>query len=186
MSETRFVTATYREIAERFGIGIEGARIKAKRRAAKGLWRILPGNHPQDIIRVEIPEDEFTSGQSYQRGATHTPNDGGQTHPSQHDEERRDPNDIDALVELISQLTVQSAAMTDRLVNAEKGRAEAERDAAIAQAALAGAEARLAALQEQHLSDLKDVRERMKAETDKARAELAEWKARPWWRRLAG
>lgn len=186
MSETRFVTATYREIAERFGIGIEGARIKAKRRAAKGLWRIIPGNHPQDVIRVEIPEDEFASGQPSQRGAPYTHNDEVQTHPSQHNDERRDPNDIDALVELISQLTVQSAAMTDRLVNAEKGRADAERDAAIAQAALASAEARLAALQEQHLSDLKDMQERMKAEADKARAELAEWKARPWWRRLAG
>jgi hypothetical protein len=53
MSENRVVTATYREIAYRFGIGIEGARIKTKRRAAKGLWRIIPGNHPQDIIRVE-------------------------------------------------------------------------------------------------------------------------------------
>jgi hypothetical protein len=186
MSETRFVTATYREIAERFGIGIEGARIKAKRRAAKGLWRIIPGNHPQDIIRVEIPEDEFASDQPTQRGAPHNPNVGGSAHPPQQEEERRDTNDIEALVELISQLTTQSTAMTDRLVDAEKGRAEAERDAAIAQAALISAEARLMAMQEKHLSDLKDLRDRMKAETDKARAELAEWKARPWWRRLAG
>jgi hypothetical protein len=186
MSETRFVTATYREIAERFGIGIEGARIKAKRRAAKGLWRIIPGNHPQDIIRVEIPEDEFVSTQPAQRGATYNPNDGPPTTLPQQEEERRDTNDIDALVELISQLTTQSAAMTDRLVDAEKGRAEAERDAAIAQAALASAEARLTAMQERHLSDLKELRDRMEAESDRARSELAEWKARPWWRRLAG
>ncbi len=186
MSEARCVTATYREIADRFGIGIEGARIKAKRRAAKGLWRIIPGNHPQDIIRVEIPEDEFASGQPLQRGGAHSPNDGTPTNPPQHEEERRDTNDIDALVELISQLTLQSAAMTDKLVGAEKGRAEAERDAAIAQAALASAEARLTAIQEKHLSDLKDLRDRMETEADKARSELAEWKARPWWRRLAG
>jgi hypothetical protein len=186
MSETRFVTATYREIAERFGIGIEGARIKAKRRAAKGLWRIIPGNHPQDIIRVEIPEDEFTSGQSSQRRTPYTPNEGGITPPSQHDEEHRETNDIDALVELISQLTAQSAAMTDRLVDAEKGRAEAERDAAIAQAALVNAEARLTALQEKHLLDLKELRDRLEEEASKARSELVEWKARPWWRRLAG
>jgi len=186
MSETRFVTATYREIAERFGIGIEGARIKAKRRAAKGLWRIIPGNHPQDIIRVEIPEDEFASAQPSQREAPHTPNDGGQTPLSRQDEERRETNDIDALVELISQLTAQSAAMTDRLVDAEKGRAEAERDAAIARSELAAAEARLAALQEKHLSDLKELRNRLEEEASKARSELAEWRARPWWRRLAG
>ncbi|GEO18728.1 hypothetical protein [Microvirga aerophila] len=186
MSETRFVTVTYREIAERFGIGIEGARIKAKRRAAKGLWRIIPGNHPQDIIRVEIPEDEFTSSQPAQRGATYNPNDGTPTTPPQQEEERRDANDIDALVELISQLTTQSAVMTDRLVDAEKGKAEAERDAAIARAALASAEARLTAMQEGYLSDLKELRDRMETESDRARSELAEWKARPWWRRLAG
>src|ERR687889_741962 len=67
------VSVTYREIAERFGIGIEGARIKAKRRAAKGQWLIIPGNHPQDIVRVEVPEEEWNSPQP---SPTHTPNDG--------------------------------------------------------------------------------------------------------------
>src|SRR5918994_2034371 len=139
MSETRFVTATYREIADQFGIGIEGARIKAKRRAAKGLWRIIPGNHPQDIIHVEIPEGEFAFGQAAQRGAPNNSNNQTPTNEPQQEPERKDTNDIDALVELISQLTAQSATMTNRLVDAEKGRAEAERDAAIAQAALVNA-----------------------------------------------
>jgi hypothetical protein len=76
--------------------------------------------------------------------------------------------------------------MTERLVDAEKGRADAERDAAIAQAALASAEARLATMQEQHLSELRNLQERMEAEADRARSELTEWRARPWWRRLAG
>jgi hypothetical protein len=183
MSETRFVTATYREIADRFGIGIEGARIKAKRRAAKGLWRIIPGNHPQDIIRVEIPEEEWNS---LQRSLPHYPNEGVPTLPPQQETERRDANDIDALVEIIPQLTAQLSTMTERLIEAEKGRAEAERDAAIVQATLASAEARLLTMQEQHLSELKGLRDRMEAETNKARSELVEWKARPWWRRLAG
>jgi len=183
MSETRFVTATYREIADRFGIGIEGARIKTKRRAAKSLWRIIPGNHPQDIIRVEIPEEEWKSPQ---RSPAHVPNEGTPTPPPQQEPERRGTNDIDALVEIIPQLTAQLSAMTERLIETEKGRAEAERDTAIAQAALASAEARLTALQEQHLSELKGLQDRMEAETTKARSELAEWKAKPWWRRLAG
>jgi chromosome segregation ATPase len=93
---------------------------------------------------------------------------------------------MDALVEIIPQLTAQLSAMTERLIEAEKGRAEAERDAAIAQAALASAEARLTVMQEQHLAELKELRDRMEAEANKARSELAEWKARPWWRRLAG
>lgn len=183
MSETRIVTATYREIADRFGIGIEGARIKTKRRAAKGLWRIIPGNHPQDIIRVEIPEEEWTSPQ---RGATNTPNDRIPTSPPPQEQERRGTNDIDMLVELIPQLTAQLSTMTDRLVEAEKGRAEAERDVAIAQAALANAETRLTTMQEQHLAELKELRDQMKAEADQAQSDLAEWKARPWWRRLVG
>ncbi len=40
-------------------------------------------------------------------------------------------------------------------------------------------------MQEQFLSELKELRDRMDAETNKARFELAEWKACPWWRRLA-
>lgn len=63
--------------------------------------------------------------------------------------------------------------------------AEVERDAAIAQAALASAEARHTAMHEQRLSELKELRDRMEAETNKARSELAEWKACPWWQRLA-
>jgi hypothetical protein len=183
MSENRVVTATYREIADRFGIGIEGARIKTKRRAAKGLWRIIPGNHPQDIIRVEIPEEEWNSPQ---RSPAHTPNEGTPTPPPQQEAERKNTNDMEALVEIIPHLTAQLSAMTERLIVSEKGRAEAERDAAIAQAALASAEARLTDMQEQHLSELKELRDRMEAESNKARSELADWKARSWWRRLAG
>jgi hypothetical protein len=183
MSENRFVTATYREIAEQFGIGIEGARIKTKRRAAKGLWRIVPGNHPQDIIRVEIPEEEWNSPQ---RSPTYTPNNETLTSLPQQAAERRDTNDINMLVELIPQLTAQLSAMADRLVDAEKGRAEAERDVTIAKAALANAEAQLTAMQEKHLSELKELRDQMSVEADRARSELAEWKGRPWWRRLAG
>src|SRR5687768_8379531 len=72
------VSVTYREIAERFGIGIEGARLKAKRRSAKGLWRIVPGNHPQDVVRVEVPEDEWANP-NVSRPAT--PHEGAPTRP---------------------------------------------------------------------------------------------------------
>ena len=177
------VSVTYREIAERFGIGIEGARIKAKRRAAKGLWRIIPGNHPQDVVRVEVPEDEWASPNAPRPTP---PNDGAQTLPPQQDTQRRDSNDLEALVELISQLHAQSTALTNRVVDAERGRAEAEKEAAIIRVSLEAAEARLAALQEQHLSELKAMRDLMAAEAEKVKGELADWKARPWWRRLAG
>jgi hypothetical protein len=41
---------TYAELAEHFGIGPDGARMKAKRRK----WRIVQ-NHPMDLVRVEVP-----------------------------------------------------------------------------------------------------------------------------------
>src|SRR4051812_4403378 len=174
------VSVTYREIAERFGIGVEGARLKAKRRAAKGSWRIVPGNHPQDVVRVEVPEDEWiTPNVPHPTG----PHEGTPSVPPtiapQQESQRKDANDLEALVGVISQLTTQAQAMTDRLIEAERGKAEAEKDTAIARAALQETENRLAALQEQHLSQLKALHERMESETSKARIELTEWKARP-------
>ena len=40
-------------------------------------------------------------------------------------------------------------------------------------------------MQERHLAELKSIQGQMEAKTARAVAELAEWKARPWWRRLA-
>ena len=181
------VSVTYREIAERFGIGIEGARLKAKRRSAKGLWRIVPGNHPQDVVRVEVPEDEWANPNV---SRPTPPHEGAPTRPPTilppHDPQRKDANDLEGLVAIISQLTAQSQAMTDRLIQAECSKAEAEKNTAVAQVALQEMEKRFTAMQEQHLSQLKALRERMDAETSKAWANLAKWKARPWWRRLAG
>jgi DNA repair exonuclease SbcCD ATPase subunit len=181
------VQVTYREIAERFGIGIEGARLKAKRRAAKGEWRIIPGNHPQDIVRVEMPANEFRAGPNKPpRTPPHAQNEGGATDPPQQEPQRRDTNDLEALVEVVSQLTAQSQAMTERLIEAERGRAEAERDTGIVRVEMKAIEAQLIAAQEKHVAALKALQERMAAETGQAQADLAAWKARPWWRRIAG
>ena len=45
----------YRELAERLHISPAAARKKAKRQAAAGLWRIIPGNHPADRVLIEVP-----------------------------------------------------------------------------------------------------------------------------------
>src|SRR5215207_915004 len=140
------VSVTYREIAERFGIGVEGARLKAKRRAAKGLWRIVPGNHPQDVVRVEVPEEEWATPPNVPRPTP--PHDGAPSNPPQQDSQRREANDLEPLAEIISELTARSTALTDRLIEAERAKAEAERDTAIARAALDAAEARILALQD--------------------------------------
>jgi methyl-accepting chemotaxis protein len=37
-----------------------------------------------------------------------------------------------------------------------------------------------------NITQARDAANRMEAGADQVRAQLAEWKARPWWRRLAG
>lgn len=193
MAQADVVTVTYREIAERYAIGIEGARLKAKRRAAKGEWRVLPSNHPQDIVRIEVPAEEWGEPVTV-RG---TPNKSPRTPPNVADAlpptdapqqvpQHRDTNDLEALVEVVSQLTAQSQSLTERLIQAERGRAEADRDAAIARAEAKALEAQLAAAQDRYVEELRALQERMEAETGRAQAELADWKDRPWWRRLVG
>jgi hypothetical protein len=57
---------TYRELAERLGISADAARMKAKRKAKAGRWAIIPGNHPSDTVRVELPAvdlDERVGGE---------------------------------------------------------------------------------------------------------------------------
>lgn len=165
MAGTELIQVTYREIAERFAIGIEGARIKAKRRAAKGEWRIIPGNHPQDIVRVEMPADEFRVGPpNPPRTPPHDRAEGLPTANTQQELQRRDTNDLETLVAVVSQLTQQSQAMVERLIEAERRKSEAERDTAIAHAELKVLEERVLLLQEQHLCELKAVQERLAEE----------------------
>lgn len=49
------IQLTYRELADRLGVSPDGARMRAKRAAQAGRWRIIKGNHPSDPVRVEIP-----------------------------------------------------------------------------------------------------------------------------------
>lgn len=53
------ILLTYRELADRLGVSPDGARMKAKRAVKAGRWRIIPGNHPSDPVRVEIPAAEL-------------------------------------------------------------------------------------------------------------------------------
>jgi hypothetical protein len=51
---------SYRELAKRFSISPDAARIKGKRRAKTGEWRIIPGNHSSDRVLVEVPISDLT------------------------------------------------------------------------------------------------------------------------------
>ena len=72
---------------------------------------------------------------------------------------------------------------------AEQRQAEIERMHSTITAAavqMPSMEARLAAAQEQHTAELKALQERMAGDAAEARDALAAWRARPWWRRIAG
>ena len=55
-----YVWLTYKELAERLGIGADSARHKARRRK----WDIQSGNHPRDSARVKVPLSIFDADQS--------------------------------------------------------------------------------------------------------------------------
>ena len=197
------VVATLREIADAHQIGVEAARTKARRRAAKGEWRILENNHPSDPIRVDMPATDFQRSPPIgddgapPSSAINDPRSGSSA-PLQHGS-----TVIEAMTEIVTTLTNRVADLTDRLVSAERDRAEALQDAALANGevrhlqekieiamnAHRNTEAARTALEETITSE----REangyeigRLSLKVEEAQAALAEFKLRPWWRRMAG
>src|SRR5690606_14894277 len=70
MPPDSFVIATYREIAERFGLGSpDAARVRAKR----AKWVREPTNHPLDPARVRVPMTEWEQAIDPQPDRPRTP-----------------------------------------------------------------------------------------------------------------
>ncbi len=57
---TDYAWLTYKELADRLGIGADSARHKARRRK----WEVQPGNHPRDSARVKVPMSIFDADRS--------------------------------------------------------------------------------------------------------------------------
>jgi hypothetical protein len=119
------VSLTYRELAHRLGITINSARIKARRRK----WLVLPGNHPLDPARVEVPS-EFLS-----RVAPCDVGDSGATGPSPGD---GDAEMADAISVIGDDRPVTGGATVPlsqalEMVTAERDRADRRLAEAIAQ-----------------------------------------------------
>ena len=197
------VVATLREIADAHQIGVEAARTKARRRAAKGEWRILENNHPSDPIRVDMPATDF------HRSPT-IGDDGPPPSFAAADTSHASPAILqhggavmEAMTEIVATLTDQVAGLTDRLVSAERDRSEVQRDAALANAevrhlqekietamtahrnteeARAATEATIVAERKAYGCEIG----RLNLAVEEARTALAEFKLQPWWKRLAG
>jgi hypothetical protein len=161
---------TYVELGERLGVTPDAARQKAIR----GRYRKQRGNDGKARVLVE-PEILLAAVQ------TQPPAD----HPDIQVDERMDaappvqtpetshPSATEtALVALLE----DQISFLKALVENERTRADRLQD-------------ELLSLAKTHTTTLErhsDEMRRMALEAEKARSDLVEWKARPWWRRLAG
>ena len=59
--EPELLHLTYKQLAERIGVSVDAARMKAKRENKKGRWQIIAGNHPSDKVTVIIPEIDLNA-----------------------------------------------------------------------------------------------------------------------------
>lgn len=189
---------TYAEIEEAFSLKPASARQLVRRQG----WRRLPGNDGR--TRIEIPIEEFERAL---KRDVETPLDESEIDaepPVEGPLERTFVAFLTAHIERLERALTEaqqalSQAVADRSAETEKsdhlvgevaalarqlaqvveeaGGRERELQARLALADAAAAQSRV---------ELSALEKRAEAETAQARAELEAWKARPWWRRLAG
>lgn len=54
------IRLTYRELADRLGLSLDAAKMKARRAAKGGQWKIVPGNYPNAPVSIEVPTAAIT------------------------------------------------------------------------------------------------------------------------------
>jgi DNA repair exonuclease SbcCD ATPase subunit len=172
---------TYHEAAAALRMTPESIRARARREH----WRKQLGNDGKALILVPVDAEGIPPGDTDGDAPASRPVKRPETNPS-----------VTALQTRISEL---EARATELRADVERERAEQlqERERAdrltdeVANLAkqlattVEKATARERDLRDQ-IDQAKESWDRMNAEADKARSELAKWKARPWWKRLAG
>lgn len=158
---------TYRALAERLGISPDAARMKAKRKAKSGDWRIIPGNHPSDAVLVEAPLAELN-------GAERVGRERGERAGGEHIPRTREPERANALAEqaLASLADAQARIreLTDQLIETKDAHRQDAAELAAAEMRELGTKAEL----ERAMADIVGLRDQL------ARVQ------RPWWRKLTG
>lgn len=175
--DSNLTRLSYRELADQLGISPDAARMKAKRKAKVGAWRIIPGNHPSDKVLIELPVAESARrvGGEQRERVTH------ERLPRTADPEHTNDR-ADRLLAALEQLT----PITDQLLAANRE----------AQARISDLTTQLLSAREAHAQDrtelaAAEMRELgTKAELERALADLAALQRqiaqaqRPLWRRL--
>ena len=151
------IRLSYAELADRLGIKPHAARMKAKRAADRGLWRIIPGNHPNDRATVELPISALTQGARAE----------GHAAPSRAEGNDATQRAVIALHDALSTAQGQISDLLDRLAAETESR---RHDTAM----LAATEAREITLEGEVIRLTAEAR-RLSDQLDQTR--------RPWWRR---
>jgi enoyl-CoA hydratase/carnithine racemase len=148
---------TYKELAERMGISVDAARMKAKREAKKGRWQIIPGNHPSDKVTVIIPDSDLNT-QGERVGTDEAERYGyakGRTPKPEQDEK---------LFTLYADAQARIQMLTDQLLEAQNDRIE------------------LAASTMREMALAAEI-DALQAQLNRALADVA-YHRRTWWQRL--
>ena len=136
---------SYRDLADRLGISADAARMKAKRKAKAGQWRIIPGNHPSDKVMVELPAADLSERVGGEQAERAVPERSPRTHI---------PEQANGLAEhFLAQLAAAQErieALTDQLVEAKEAHKRDAMDLAATEAREMGTKAEL----ERALADL--------------------------------
>ncbi len=130
------VVATYREIADHFGlVNPEKGRQKAKRAG----WPAEPQNHPADPVRVRVPQDAWEGASLSRERAARARGRGRPLKP-----EGEPPHDAPEPPSLIKELEGEAATLRSALDREREraDRAEREREEARIRAAAAEGEAK--------------------------------------------
>ena len=172
---------TYAELGEQLGLTPDAARMRAKRRAREGHWRIVPGNDGR--MRVHLAETDLDR----ERENVH-PN----VHPNIEDASGEQSDEAGAHVRLLEETVAElrrwlakSDAERDQLAGELRGALERLADL---RAELATAKAEREAARAVAIADVATAQAEAAAKgvlIDELRAELAQAR-RPWWRKLLG
>jgi hypothetical protein len=108
---------SYRDLAERLNISPDAARMKAKRKAKAGMWRIIPGNHPSERVLIELPATDL-NGTPERVGGEQVQRVGGEHSPRTQDPERGNTL-AEQLLGRLGEAQDRIRLLTDQLIDAK-------------------------------------------------------------------
>lgn len=192
------IVVTLRDISEAAGISVDGARRRAKRRDRDGVWRILPSNHPQDPLRIDMPRQDMNDIRRQQADTSDRQDPDDRTPTAS---VRQDPDGIDHQVLAAMQCRIDDLRddldRARRDIERERSERQRERERADKLATeivdLAGRigdaerdRVKAMAAHDATRIDAARVRTSADAEIAALRGALVEMQSRPWWRRIVG